>query len=99
MMEGVPTPGTVVQLGGLWRKLPLTYAGFIVGGAALAALPLVTAGFYSKDAILVSALASDHGVLMLAGLLGALLTSIYTVRLILGTFHGKPKSDNASSAL
>ncbi|WP_110661475.1 NADH-quinone oxidoreductase subunit L [Salinicola socius] len=86
------------RLGGLWRKLPLTYAGFIVGGSALAALPLVTAGFYSKDAILVSALASGHEILMLAGLLGALLTSIYTVRLILGTFHGKPKSDNARSA-
>ncbi|WP_110647853.1 NADH-quinone oxidoreductase subunit L [Salinicola peritrichatus] len=86
------------RLGGLWRKLPLTYAGFVVGGAALAALPLVTAGFYSKDAILVSALASGHFVLMLAGLLGALLTSIYTVRLILGTFHGRPKSDHARNA-
>ncbi|WP_110685756.1 NADH-quinone oxidoreductase subunit L [Salinicola aestuarinus] len=86
------------HLGGLWRKLPLTYAGFIVGGAALAALPLVTAGFYSKDAILVSALGAGHWVLMLAGLVGALLTSIYTVRLILGTFHGQPKSDHAREA-
>ncbi|WP_251976029.1 NADH-quinone oxidoreductase subunit L [Salinicola avicenniae] len=86
------------RLGGLWRKLPLTYTGFVVGGAALAALPLVTAGFYSKDAILVSALASGHGILMLAGLIGALLTSIYTMRLILGTFHGRPKSDHAREA-
>ncbi|GHB12397.1 NADH-quinone oxidoreductase subunit L [Salinicola rhizosphaerae] len=86
------------KLGGLWKKLPLTYAGFVVGGAALAALPLVTAGFYSKDAILVSALVSGHDVLMLAGLLGALLTSVYTMRLILGTFHGAPKSDHAREA-
>ncbi|WIX33020.1 NADH-quinone oxidoreductase subunit L [Salinicola sp. JS01] len=86
------------RLGGLWRKLPLTYAGFVVGGAALAALPLVTAGFYSKDAILVSALGAGHWVLMLAGVFGALLTSIYTVRLILGTFHGQPKSDHAREA-
>ena len=86
------------RLGGLWRKLPLTYAGFVVGGSALAALPLVSAGFYSKDAILVSALGAGHSVLMAAGVFGALLTSIYTVRLILGTFHGQPKSDQIGRA-
>ncbi|EPC00045.1 hypothetical protein L861_07725 [Litchfieldella anticariensis FP35 = DSM 16096] len=86
------------RLGGLWQRLPLAYAGFVVGGAALAALPLVTAGFYSKDEILWQALASGHGGLLLAGLLGALLTSLYTLRLIVGVFHGKPGSDNARDA-
>ncbi len=86
------------RLGGLWRKLPLTYAGFVIGGAALAALPLVTAGFFSKDEILWQELASGHGGLMLAGLVGAFLTSLYTLRLIIGTFHGEPGSDNARHA-
>ncbi|TDO06739.1 MULTISPECIES: NADH-quinone oxidoreductase subunit L [Halomonas] len=86
------------RLGGLWRRLPLAYAGFVIGGAALAALPLVTAGYYSKDEILWEALAAGHGGLMLAGLVGALLTSLYTLRLIIAIFHGEMKSDNARHA-
>ncbi|WP_240454141.1 NADH-quinone oxidoreductase subunit L [Halomonas sp. NO4] len=86
------------RLGGLWRRLPLAYAGFLVGGAALAALPLVTAGFYSKDAILWQAFAAGHGELLLAGLLGSLLTALYTLRLIVGIFHGAAGSDGARRA-
>ncbi len=86
------------RLGGLWQKLPLPYAGFLVGGAALAALPLITAGFFSKDEILWEALAAGQGGLLLAGLAGAVLTSLYTVRLIIGTFHGVAKSENARRA-
>ena len=83
------------RLGGLWRKLPVAYGGFLAGGAALVALPLVTAGFFSKDEILWQAMAADQTGLLLAGLLGAVLTGLYTVRLILGTFHGEPGSDHA----
>ncbi|UZD65817.1 NADH-quinone oxidoreductase subunit L [Marinobacter sp. AN1] len=83
------------KLGGLWRKLPVAYGGFVVGGAALVALPLVSAGFFSKDEILWQAMAADRTGLLIAGLLGAVLTGIYTVRLILGTFHGEPGSDHA----
>lgn len=83
------------KLGGLWRKLPVAYGGFIVGGAALVALPLVSAGFFSKDEILWQAMAADRTGLLIAGLMGAVLTGIYTVRLILGTFHGEPGSDHA----
>ena len=83
------------RLGGLWRKLPIAYGGFLVGGAALVALPLVTAGFFSKDEILWQAMASGHTSLLLAGLIGAVLTGLYTVRLILGIFHGEPGSDRA----
>lgn len=85
----------MAKLGGLWRKLPVAYGGFIVGGAALVALPLVTAGFFSKDEILWQAMAADQTGLLLVGLLGAILTCLYTVRLILGTFHGEPGSDHA----
>lgn len=82
----------IFKMGGLWKKLPLAYASFIVGGAALAALPLLTAGFYSKDEILWEAFASGHQWLLYAGLAGALLTSLYTFRLIFIVFHGEQKT-------
>jgi len=83
----------IFKMGGLWKKLPLAYASFIVGGAALAALPVVTAGFYSKDEILWEAFASGHQWLLYAGLAGAFLTSIYTFRLIFIAFHGEAKTE------
>ncbi|AOE84999.1 NADH-quinone oxidoreductase subunit L [Pseudomonas sp. TCU-HL1] len=83
----------IFKMGGLWKKLPLPYACFLVGGAALAALPLVTAGFYSKDEILWEAFASGHSALLYAGLAGAFLTSIYTFRLIFIVFHGEAKTE------
>ncbi|SFT92334.1 NADH-quinone oxidoreductase subunit L [Pseudomonas marincola] len=83
----------IFKMGGLWKKLPLAYASFIVGGSALAALPLITAGFYSKDEILWEALASGHSYLLYAGLVGAFLTSIYTFRLIFIAFHGEAKTE------
>ncbi|MBD9425264.1 NADH-quinone oxidoreductase subunit L [Pseudomonas sp. PDM15] len=83
----------IFKMGGLWKKLPLAYASFIVGGAALAALPLVTAGFYSKDEILWEAFASGHSELLYAGLAGAFLTSIYTFRLIFIAFHGEQQTE------
>ncbi|MCQ4270175.1 NADH-quinone oxidoreductase subunit L [Pseudomonas kuykendallii] len=84
----------IFNMGGLWKKLPLAYASFIVGGSALAALPLVTAGFYSKDEILWEAFASGHQWLLYAGLAGAFLTSIYTFRLIFIAFHGEAKTES-----
>ncbi|MGM0632760.1 MAG: NADH-quinone oxidoreductase subunit L [Pseudomonadota bacterium] len=86
------------RLGGLWRTLPVAWGGFLIGGAALVALPLVSAGYYSKDEILWEALAAGEPGLMLAGLVGAALTCLYTVRLILGIFHGPMNSDGARHA-
>ncbi|UUY07658.1 NADH-quinone oxidoreductase subunit L [Pseudomonas sp. J452] len=83
----------IFKMGGLWKKLPLAYTSFIVGGAALAALPLITAGFYSKDEILWEAFASGHSELLYAGLVGAFLTSIYTFRLIFIAFHGEQQTE------
>ncbi|WP_413727945.1 NADH-quinone oxidoreductase subunit L [Sodalis sp. RH19] len=79
----------IFKMGGLRKSIPLVYICFLVGGAALAALPVITAGFYSKDEILWGALANGHFNLMLAGLAGALLTSLYTFRMIFIVFHGK----------
>src|SRR3989338_5168058 len=83
----------IFKMGGLWKKLPLAYTSFVVGGAALAALPLVTAGFYSKDEILWEAFASGHSWLLYAGLFGAFMSSLYTSRLIFIAFHGEAKTE------
>jgi len=83
----------IFKMGGLRKKLPLEYACFLVGGAALAALPVLTSGFYSKDEILWEALASNNMELLVAGLVGAFMTSLYTFRLIFIVFHGEEKTD------
>lgn len=82
----------IFKMGGLRKSLPLVYACFLMGGSALAALPLVTAGFYSKDAILWQVQASGQSALLWAGLGGAFLTSLYTFRLIFIAFHGKEQT-------
>jgi NADH-quinone oxidoreductase subunit L len=81
-------------MGGLKDKLPITYWTFVVGSLALAGFPL-TAGFFSKDDILVSAWSSgDLGqVLTLLGLLTALLTAFYSFRLVFVTFWGTSHVD------
>ena len=79
------------KMGGLRHSLPFEYVCFLVGGLSLCALPFVTAGFYSKDEILWSAYAGNSMPLFWIGLFGALLTSIYTFRLIFTVFHGKER--------
>lgn len=82
------------HMGGLKDKLPITYWTFVVGSLALAGFPL-TAGFFSKDDILVSAWSSgDLGrILALFGLLTALLTAFYSFRLVFVTFWGPSHVD------
>ena len=79
----------IFRMGGLRTRLPVVFWSFLIGSAALAALPF-TSGFYSKDAILLSAWAlADIGPWLWAGgLLGALLTSIYSFRLVFIVFFG-----------
>ena len=85
----------IFKMGGLWKKLPLTFWTFLIASCALTALPLVTAGFYSKDKILWLAYASDKGSvwLWLAGLVGAFITALYTFRMVFVTFFGKAKAE------
>ncbi|MGV7960776.1 NADH-quinone oxidoreductase subunit L [Photorhabdus tasmaniensis] len=82
----------IFKMGGLRKSIPLVYICFLVGGAALSALPIVTAGFYSKDEILWGAMSHGHLNLMLAGLAGAFMTSLYTFRMIFIVFHGEAKT-------
>ena len=84
----------VQQLGGLWRKMPVTAATFTIGGLALAGI-IPLAGFWSKDEILaeVREVAGPGAYLVLAA--AAVLTAIYITRLILLTFTGQPKNRSA----
>ena len=89
----------ILKMGGLRTRLPIAFWSFMIGSAALAALPL-TSGFYSKDAILLSAYHSSwNGPLLWGvGLLGALLTSIYSFRLVFLVFFGEVKTEPEAPA-
>ena len=82
------------KMGGLRRELPVTFWTFLIGAASLAALPLVTAGFYSKDLILFAAWTSERGSFWLwaAGLAGAFLTGLYTFRMVFLAFFGEART-------
>ena len=83
------------RMGGIWRKIPITYGVMWVGSLALAGIPLF-AGFYSKDAILEAAAGAGSLVgwyAFLCGLIAAFLTAFYSWRLIILTFHGKARAD------
>jgi NADH-quinone oxidoreductase subunit L len=82
----------IFRMGGLRRKLPLAFWSFVVGGAALAALPLVTAGFWSKEAILAGAWSNGYRVWWAMGAACAFLTGLYTFRLVFIVFLGTEKT-------
>lgn len=81
-------------MGGLRKKMPLTYWTFVISSLAIAGIPM-TSGFLSKDGILASSLAfanlTGHWLFPVTGFLVALLTAFYMFRLIIITFHGEPK--------
>ncbi len=85
----------IFKMGGLRKKLPSVFITFLIGSASLAALPLITAGFYSKDQILWYSFSSANGSLLLwiAGITGALLTALYSFRMIFITFFGEAKTE------
>ena len=83
----------VRKMGGLARRIPVTFATFAIATAAIAGIPPL-AGFFSKDEILWFALSSAHGgsaVLFAVASLTALLTAFYMFRLLWLTFFGAPR--------
>jgi NADH-quinone oxidoreductase subunit L len=81
------------KMGGLSNKIKYTYWTMLIATLAIAGIPPL-AGFFSKDAILLSAFQIEGGHPLYAiGLLTALLTSFYMFRLIFLTFFGKPRYD------
>lgn len=81
------------RMGGLRKKMPLVFYTFFAGAASLSALPLITAGFFSKDKILLDTFLNPHSgtILWFAGVVGAGLTALYTARMVTLTFFGKLK--------
>jgi NADH-quinone oxidoreductase subunit L len=85
---------SMFKMGGLRGRLPIVFWSFLAGAFSLSALPLVTAGFYSKDLILWEVWSSKSGspLLWTAGLIGAFMTSLYTFRMVFITFFGEAKT-------
>jgi NADH-quinone oxidoreductase subunit L len=84
----------IYKMGALRRSLPVAFWTFLIAGASLSGFPIVTAGFYSKDWILDEAWTAGTGGpwLWAAGILGTLLTAIYTFRVVFLVFFGEEKT-------
>jgi len=87
----------IFRMGGLRRQMPFVFWTFVIGASALAGLPLITAGFFSKEAILSSAWFGDPAGVWLgaAGLAGSLLTAVYAFRLVFRVFFGEAQHEIA----
>lgn len=83
------------KMGGLWRKMPITYVTFLIGSLALCAIPPL-AGFYSKDTIIEAAKVSitpGSTYAYYCVMIGAMVTALYSFRAFFMTFHGTPRMD------
>tara|TARA_Y100001970_G_scaffold284531_1_gene402098 strand:- start:17520 stop:19430 length:1911 start_codon:yes stop_codon:yes gene_type:complete len=95
------------NMGGIWKKMPLTWIAMVIGTLALTGFPFLS-GYYSKDAIIEFAYLKGTNIGYFAsgvGIFTAFLTAIYSWRLIFKTFHGKfnnkdlPKSEIHESSI
>ena len=91
-------PQDMFNMGGLYKKMPITFATFVIGGLALSGFPIITAGFWSKDEILSSAFNGSFLVVFIVLAVSAFLTAFYTMRQITLVFLGKPRTNAASHA-
>ncbi len=82
------------KMGGLKEKMPKTYWTMLIGALALAGCPPF-AGFFSKDEILFSALATGHTGIWFVGVVVAGMTAYYSFRMIFLVFHGSPRDKKA----
>jgi NADH-quinone oxidoreductase subunit L len=78
------------RMGGLRRKMPVTFWTMLIAGGALAAIPPL-AGFWSKDEIVSAAFLNGHTVLWAVGIITAVLTAFYVARALWMTFFGEPR--------
>ncbi len=90
-------PQDMFNMGGLRKKMPITFWTFLIGGLALSGFPIITAGFWSKDEILGQAW--NHYLLVFVLLVfAAFMTAFYTMRQISLTFLGQPRTEAAGHA-
>jgi NADH-quinone oxidoreductase subunit L len=91
-------PNDMFNMGGLRKKMPITFWTFLIGGLALSGFPVLTAGFWSKDEILADAFAHRQWAVFITLALAALITAFYTMRQITLTFLGKARTEEAKNA-
>jgi NADH-quinone oxidoreductase subunit L len=90
IINAVDEEHSIFRMGGLRKELPITFWTVLIAGCSLAGLPFLTAGFFSKDLIIWDAWSAQYGhpVFWIAGIIGALLTALYTFRMIFRVFFG-----------
>jgi NADH-quinone oxidoreductase subunit L len=86
------------NMGGLRKKMPITFWTFLIGGLALSGFPVLTAGFWSKDEIFAEAFGHGNLIVFIVLALAAFLTAFYTMRQITLTFLGEPRTKAAEHA-
>ena len=91
-------PQDMFNMGGLRKKMPITFWTFLIGGFALSGFPIITAGFWSKDEILADAFGHDHIFIFATLAIAAFMTAFYTMRQITLTFLGEPRTKEAEHA-
>jgi NADH-quinone oxidoreductase subunit L len=95
LMHSLHHEQDLLKMGGLRRDLPFVFWAAVIGAASLAGLPFITAGFFSKDQILLHAWVSPNGGawLLTAGLLGSVLTALYSFRVVFLAFFGDKQTE------
>jgi NADH-quinone oxidoreductase subunit L len=91
-------PQNMFHMGGLFKKMPLTFWTFLAGGLSLAGFPFITAGFWSKDEILAGAFGGGYMVVFITLAVAAFVTAFYTMRQVTLVFFGKPRTKAAADA-
>ncbi|MGA8272171.1 MAG: NADH-quinone oxidoreductase subunit L [Candidatus Sulfotelmatobacter sp.] len=90
VINAVDEEHNIFKMGGLRKELPVAFWTFLIAGCSLAGLPFITAGFFSKDLIIWEAWSAQQGHpgFWVAGMVGALMTALYTFRMIFRVFFG-----------
>jgi len=98
-------PQDMLNMGGLRKTMPVTFWTFLIGGLSLSGLPIITAGFWSKDEILADAWlvleqygSGAHALVFFMLAAAAFMTAFYTMRQISLTFGGEARSEAAKYA-
>jgi NADH-quinone oxidoreductase subunit L len=95
VIHGMHHEQDIREMGGLRKKMPLTYWTFLISTLAISGIPL-TSGFLSKDGILAGTLVfgelTGHWLIPIMGFTVAFMTAFYMFRLVILTFHGKPNN-------
>ena len=95
VIHGMHHEQDIRNMGGLRKKMPITYYTFLISSLAISGVPL-TSGFLSKDGILAGSFAfanlTGHWLFPLVGFFVAMLTAFYMFRLVILTFHGEPRN-------